>query len=295
MPTVTTTNLSAITSTTATGGGNITNDGGATIVARGICWSTSQNPALTDEKTIDGTGNGIFTSTALGLSNNITYYLRAYATNAIGTAFGNEYSVILYLNVPDISVTDIDGNVYKTVKIGNQVWMAENLKTTKYQNGDTIPTVKVDATWATLTTGAYCTYENGAITYGALYNWHAVADSRHIAPAGWHVPTYAEWTTLTDYLGGEDVAGGKLKETGTIHWIEPNSGATNSSGFTALPGGVRSTNTTFFGIGYNGDWWTASEASPDGAWNRYLSYILPNVSKNSILKTNGFSVRCLRD
>lgn len=146
-------------------------------------------------------------------------------------------------NESNATVKDIDGNQYQTVKIGSQVWMKENLKVTRYRNGDPIPRVTVNSEWVDLATGAYCACYNDegttAFTYGYLYNWYAVDDRRNLAPAGWHVPTDAEWQILMDYLGGEILAGGKLKETGTSHWASPNTGATNESGFTARPGGIR--------------------------------------------------------
>ena len=142
------------------------------------------------------------------------------------------------------TLTDQDGNVYKTIVIGNQTWMAENLRTTKYRDGSPIPNVTEITAWGNLTTGAYCNYNNTTsadtiATYGRLYNWYAAIDSRNIAPTGWHVPNDAEWETLIYYLGGYSVVGGKMKETGTTHWISPNTGATNESGFTALPSGLR--------------------------------------------------------
>jgi uncharacterized protein (TIGR02145 family) len=142
------------------------------------------------------------------------------------------------------TMTDQDGNEYKTIVIGTQTWMAENLRTTKYRDGTAIPNITDKTAWEALTTGAYCNYNNTTsadtiATYGRLYNWYAATDSRNIAPAGWHVPTDAEWETLIYYLGGFRVAGGKMKETGTTHWISPNTGATNESGFTALPSGLR--------------------------------------------------------
>jgi uncharacterized protein (TIGR02145 family) len=142
------------------------------------------------------------------------------------------------------TLTDQDGNIYRTITIGTQTWMAENLRTTKYRDGTAIPNVTDNTAWSNLSTGAYCNYNNTEsadtiATYGRLYNWYAATDSRDIAPSGWHVPTDDEWTTLTTYLGGDSVAGGKMKETGTTHWVTPNGGATNESGFTALPSGVR--------------------------------------------------------
>ena len=161
--------------------------------------------------------------------------------------------------------------------------MAENLKTTKYRNSDPIPNVTVNTSWAGLTTGAYCWYNNDASTYkvyGVLYNWNAVADSRNIAPVGWHVATDAEWTTLTTYLGGGVVAGGKLKEAGTAHWSTPNNDATNSSGFAALPGGYRDFfDGTFGNVGYNGYWWSSTANSASLTWYRNLQYDLANFRR----------------
>jgi uncharacterized protein (TIGR02145 family) len=193
------------------------------------------------------------------------------------------------------TVTDIDGNVYHTVTIGTQVWMVENLKITKYRNGDAIPNVTDSTAWYHLTTGAYCNYNNdinNATTYGRLYNWYTVNDSRKIAPTGWHVPTDAEWTTLTDYLGN---AGGKLKETGTAHWNSPNTGATNETGFTALPGGYRIYNGTFRSIGNYGNWWSSTENTTDYAWSRDMGCSHSYVYRTSFIKIPGYSVRCVRD
>jgi uncharacterized protein (TIGR02145 family) len=196
------------------------------------------------------------------------------------------------------TVADIEGNIYHTVTIGKQVWMVENLKTTKYRNGDPIQNVTDNTAWSNLTTGAYCNYNNNsgkAKTYGRLYNWYAVNDSRNIAPTGWHVATDDEWTTLTTYLGYEELAGGKLKEIGTAHWKSPNKGATNKTGYTALPGGNRFWYGTFENIGFNGNWWTSSEFDKFNAWYRLMNSSLCIVGRNSYLKKNGFSVRCVRD
>lgn len=198
------------------------------------------------------------------------------------------------------AVTDIDGNVYKTVIIGTQVWMAENLKTTKYRDGSAIPNVIDSTEWANFSTGAYCNYENNAnnsTTYGRLYNWYAVSDSRNIAPTGWHVPTDAEWTELTDYLGGESVAAGKLKETGLTHWLEPNEGATNATGFTALPAGYRYFNGTFANVGSYGYWWSATEDynSTNRVYYRYMRFNNSTLDVGKYVKELGYSVRCVKD
>ena len=197
------------------------------------------------------------------------------------------------------TVTDRDGNVYKTVTIGMQVWMAENLKTTKFRNGKPIPYVQINSTWADLNTGAYCWYNNdasaGKAKNGALYNWYAVSDSRNIAPAGWHIPSEAEWTILTTFLKGKSLAGGKLKETSTSHWASPNSDATNSSGFTALPGGYRNKDGVFGNVNIMGGWWTITEYSKSVAWYRYVDCNGSDIYIRSTFKNSGFSVRCIKD
>jgi uncharacterized protein (TIGR02145 family) len=203
-------------------------------------------------------------------------------------------------NVTYGSVTDQDGNTYKTVTIGNQTWMAENLRTTRYNDSSTIPNVTDNAAWAALTTGAYCTYHNTTdvdtiATYGRLYNWYAINTSK-LAPKGWHVATFGEWEALLNYLGGWDVAGGKLKEAGTTHWNSPNTGATNESGFTALPGGNRYYDGRFYKIGYYGDWWSSTDDDSVYARNIGLdndfTYFYDYVYN---FKADGFSVRCVKD
>ena len=202
------------------------------------------------------------------------------------------------------TVTDIDGNSYRTVKIGNQWWMADNLKTTKYRNGDPIPNVTDNSAWAALSTPAYCWYENNnsayGTVYGALYNWYTVDaasnGNRNICPAGWHIPTDAEWATLTSYLGGVSQAGGKMKEAGTSHWFAPNTGATNSSGFAALPGGYRGYTTGAFGnIGIFGHWWSSTQADASLAWGEGLFNQENSADHSTSAKKNGFSIRCVKD
>ncbi len=199
---------------------------------------------------------------------------------------------------PPLTVTDIDGNLYHTMKIGTQIWMTENLKSTHYNNGDAIAYEpdKTNTVWAGLTTGAWCDYNNNAaigVRYGHLYNWYAASDSRNIAPVGWHVPTDAEWTTLTTFLGGEANAGDLLKEAGTTDWVEQNAGATNITGFTALPGGYR--DVTFINLEFGGYWWTTSEYNPDYGKFRYMAGSLHYVGKDKTSKKLGFSIRCVKD
>lgn len=196
------------------------------------------------------------------------------------------------------TVTDIDGNVYNTVTIGTQVWMVENLKTTKYRDGHIISNIPDETEWTNLTSGAYCNYNNEAInsiTDGRLYNWYAVSDIRNITPKGWHVPTDAEWTILIDFLGGIYKACGKLKESGTIHWKSPNEGADNESGFTALPGGYRTQSGFFLLYGAGGCWWSSTPINTDLVWYYNLPFHDNIIARNVFKKSNGLSVRCIKD
>ena len=306
-PVIVTAAVSEITQTTAQCGGTITSDGGATVTARGVCWSTDPAPTLANSNTSDGIGTGSFTSSIIGLTASTLYYVRAYATNSVGTGYGD--TQLFTTASSSNTVTDIDGNVYQTVTIGTQVWMAENLKATHYRNGDAIPIVTDGATWIGLTTGAYCHYGNdmnNVATYGRLYNWHAVVDSRSIAPPGWHVASDAEWKQLEMYLGmsqtGADQTGwrgtdegGKLKETGTTHWLSPNAGATNESGFSGLPGGYRYLGGQYYDVGSHAVYWSSTEAGSGFAWCRNLSNASSGVHRYDGGKEDGFSVRCVKD
>ena len=199
------------------------------------------------------------------------------------------------------SVTDIDGNVYPVVEIGNQCWTKENLKTTRYADGSVIPNVTDSAQWIGLTTAAWANFDNSPandVTYGKLYNWYTVADPRNVCPAGWHVPTDAEWITLTGFLGGEPVAGDKMKTT--TGWQAPNTDATNESGFSGLPGGIRYWhNGTFNSVGYSGGWWGSSEYGTSkfglSGWMCFLFYNISIATCGWTSKQNAYSVRCLRD
>ena len=190
-----------------------------------------------------------------------------------------------------------DAQIIETVNIGKQVWATQNLNVSNYRNGDPIPKVE-DSTWASLTTGAFCYYNNDSASYasiyGKLYNWYAVNDVRGLAPIGYHIPTDSEWTTLLTTLGGYHVSGGKLKTV--TGWGSPNTtGATNSSGFAGLPGGFRNDLGTFGSVGFFGHWWSSTELSASDAWYRNLTYNTSGVYRSLIHKTYGFSVRCLRD
>lgn len=298
-----------ITSNSAICGGNVTDDGGAIIVERGICWSLEENPTTYNSHTSDGTGSGEFSSLITRLTPQKTYYIRSYSRSYTGTSYGNQISLTTPSGTgageinfnPALSyhyASDIDGNSYKTIVIGTQTWMAENLKTTKFRNGDPIPQVTENVRWKNLTSGGYCNYNNEAVfsdLYGRLYNWFAVNDNRNLAPEGWHVATDAEWITLINFLGGNEIAGSKLKESGIVHWIPPNSNATNESGFTALPGGMVLTGNGYLGIGTNCLWWSATEVDADYAtyWELTSSYNWFN--RYGYNKTDGHSVRCIKN
>jgi uncharacterized protein (TIGR02145 family) len=199
---------------------------------------------------------------------------------------------------PGSGVTDIDGNQYTTVIIGSQEWMAENLRTTSYANGDAIPNVTDEAQWQSLTTGAWANYDNDILyvnPYGKLYNWYTIADSRNICPSGWHIPTYDEWNVLIDYLGGNSVAGGKMKSTGSQFWTNPNTSATNESGFSALPGGYRTIFGAFYAVSEYSYWWSSTDYGLNLAKLWYIGYLEGDIYFNGLTKTNGFSLRCLKD
>lgn len=206
------------------------------------------------------------------------------------------------------TVTDIDGNVYQTVAIGTHVWMVENLRVTHYRNGDSIPNVTSATAWADLTTGAYCNYSNdtgNVPTYGRLYNWYAVTDSRNLAPEGWHVPTDAEWKQLelaigmtqqqVDGIAWRGTSGGKLKEAGTIHWASPNTGATDESGFTALPAGQCNYLGGFYNLHGNAYFWSCTQNSGTTALFRSLENTNSGVYRHAWGKETGMSVRCVKD
>jgi len=290
LPEVTSAYPQSISHTTALCGGEITFDGGTPITARGLCWGASENPTVADGKTEDGQGQGVFQSSLTGLTASTTYYVRAYATNEVGTAYGGA----MVVRTMKGTVTDVDGNAYYTVVIGSQEWMAENLKVTHYRNGDAIPNITVAAEWVVNTSsGAWCSYDNDPAnknTYGLLYNHYTVADSRGVCPDGWHVPSDADWTTLTDYLGGEAIAGYKLKKAGE------GVDADNSSGFTALMGGYREYyQGSFYYINSEGQWWSSTSASFEASMVRVIKKGAKRIQRVGDIKWAGNSIRCLKD
>ncbi|RLD66527.1 MAG: hypothetical protein DRI95_06575 [Bacteroidetes bacterium] len=416
---ITTNAITEITSSSATSGGYVSSDGGSPVTDRGVCWGTSENPTVVDYSISSGTGIGTFTSSLTGLSDNTLYYVRAYATNSVGTAYGNQQSftteapfiqitapvgtsswqvgtshsiewndnisenvkielfigstylqdiepgitntgsyswLIPILAQSDLykikissvdnesiydeseeftiitpsgstgTVTDYDDNTYDAIKIGNQWWMVENLKVTHYSNGDEIPLVTGNDNWVALldnnTDKVHCYYNDNtggeAETYGALYTWAAAMDGAAstdvnpsgipgVCPSGWHLPSDDEWKELEVYLGMSQSAadninwrgtdqGGRLKESGTLHWDDPNTGANNLSGFTGLPGGFRPDNTGIcVQIRTGGLWWSTTQYDGTTAWYRHLQHERETVGRWRNNKSRGFSVRCVKD
>lgn len=280
--------------------GKVINDGGEVILLKGFCWSTSSPPTTSDTIAGNGVGKGDITTELSGLDDAVTYYVRAFATNRAGTGYGNEMS---FTTLPLTgTVTDIDGNTYPTIMIGSQMWMAENLRTTRYNNEVEIAGNLSNAQWSAATFGAY-SYPYGNPewddAYGKLYNWFAVTDTNGLCPQGWKIPEDEDWADLLTYLGGSLVAGGKMKSTRTApephpRWELPNAEATNESGFNAYPGGDRFTNGLYYNFGRIGAFWTSTEANIANAWSRGLSYATPSVARNSYDQRNGFSVRCIK-
>jgi uncharacterized protein (TIGR02145 family) len=198
--------------------------------------------------------------------------------------------------IPD-TITDVDGNVYHTIIIATQVWLKENLKTTRYGNGDPIPEITGQTEWLNLNSGAHCKYDNNlanASVYGLLYNWYAVQDPRNVCPAGWRAPTYDDWAELVDFLGGESIAGDKMKQKGTSHWISPNAEATDNYGFTALPAGYR-LGGAFEEPGHYAIFWSSTEEDAADAWMLNLTSSSGQAYLEDAYKSDGFSVRCIKE
>jgi uncharacterized protein (TIGR02145 family) len=396
LPIVATSTVIEIQAYTARVGGNVSSDGGSAVTERGIFWGASADPLTTGTKLILGSGPGVFADTLENLDPGATYYVKAYATNALGTSYGEEldwttlgeeptattlgYSdltsgtVTLYglISPGDLSTTvefeygtttaygssmiainspvteeddsvsaaisgldpeteyhfrvkavndlgtvygedsmfttvitgmtgtvlDNDGNTYGTIGIGYQVWMTENLKTRKYNDGSAIPLITSDSAWSVISTDAYCWYENDSAsyhnTYGVLYNWPAVNTGK-LCPTGWHVPTNDDFSELVEYLGGAGLAGGLLKETGTSHWNSPNTDASDEYDFTALGGGKRFENGIFDFDKVEGNWWSSTNYSNITANYFYLVFNFGNSFQAFTNKQQGMSVRCVKD
>lgn len=297
VPTLITQAPISITSSSAVVGGYVSSDGGALVTERGICCSKNHHPVIADIRVPGASGTGDFRCLIPGLEQSTIYYARSYAINNAGVGYGAEVQFeTLAENGGTGSVTDIDGNVYPTVQIGSQTWMAENLKVTHYRDGSPIATVSDSASWISLTKGAYCWYNNDSVTYsnvyGALYNWYAVTDSRHLCPSGWHVPTDAGWKTLTNLLGGDSVAATQMKSS--TGW-DFNGNGTNASGFNGLPGGARSNNGRYLGMGWFEPWWSITEYTDTHALLLSIYCCNSKVDRSPYNKQDGLSVRCVKD
>lgn len=313
VPKIFTGKVKRVKQTNALSGGNIPDDGGEPISARGVVWSKTSKPTIFENEgiTLDGVGTGEFVSSITNLSPKTSYFLRAYATNSEGTSYGNEISLLTSGGVVGAGVTDIDGNEYSTVIIGETEWMAENLRTTTYSNGMPIPIVTENPEWSNLTTGAYCWYFNDeSLTHdhGALYNWHAVS-SGNLCPVGWRVSTDEDWKVLegtvdSQYEVDDPVwsnngfrgfdAGRNLKST--YGWRLDINGGTDIYGLSCTPSGGRGGYTGGFGsVGVCGYWWTSTPFDNSNAWARSLYYMSVSVYRYTDFYNSAYSVRCVRE
>ncbi len=318
VPLVVTSNVGTVSDHHAILGGVVRDNGGSEITSYGICWDTLPDPSIEGKHLSFNEGTGPYTITANNLELRTTYYVRAFAINSTGLAYGNE--VIFRTN--DTPLTDIDGNVYPTVVIGEQVWMAKNLAVSRYPDGIPIPFVPQDEWWDSLRVDekGYCFYNNSTSNlaiYGALYSWSAAVNGQDsithelqviqgVCPDGWHLPSDSDWLELETYLGmpvqeantqgwrGE--IGGKLKSTGREFWLIPNEGATNLTRFSALPAGDRFPNGDYFNLRYIALFWTSSNYDEETAWARGLGYHVTTMYRgHEDTKNWGFSVRCVKD
>ncbi len=323
-PTLTTNPITNITYLSSKSGGEINSDGGFPIIAKGIVWSTTENPTIDlSTKTNDGSGSNDFNSILSNLQQNTQYYVRAYARNnqSTGIGYGNQitFTTVDTLIVNGNGFNDIDGNNYPSLIINNKEWSAKNLNVSKYRNGDIIPQVQNATEWENLTTGAWCYYGNDSNNepFGKLYNWYAVNDSRGLAPQGWHIPSDSEWESLEQYLisagynydrsVSDDKLGKAIASTsfqqGTA---SPNTGSpallpnlNNRTGFNALPAGLRGSVGEFQWIDKYASWWSTTPNSSGGTYIKYrdivghLGFGLRDTG--AALKTSGKSIRLIKD
>jgi uncharacterized protein (TIGR02145 family) len=286
----------SVSSTAATLGVSVESDGGSHVTECGIYIATSQNPEKSGQKFQIGSDTGTFVGQLSGLLPEVQYFVKSYAQNEKGESLGNQ----IEFTTP-ATIKDIENNTYETVKIGDQIWMASNLKAKSYRNGDPIETTTpatADITGESTPKyqWAYEGDEINAHTYGRLYTSYAVTDTRGVCPTGWHIPDDTEWTTLTTGLGGEEAAGGFLKETGTIHWDSPNTGATNAALFSALPGGRREDASGIFSdLGAGGYFWSSTDVDAGNVWGRHISGGTIIVGRISTGKSAGLAARCVKD
>lgn len=301
IPSLTTSGINTITLNTAVSGGVNVNDGGMPLSAKGLVWSISPMPDVSlSTKTNEGPGGSDFSSNIVQLQPNTVYYARAYATSLLGTGYGNEVSFTTLSNIIG-EVSDVDGNVYRTALVGTQKFMIDNLKTTKYANGDPIPNVADDSSWAGLTTGAWCYFNNDSQhdnVYGKLYNWYVTVDPRGICPTGWRVPSNGEWQAMINEQGGDAVAGGKLKSLNSTWLPSPNSASTNESGFSAEPSGSRNTFGLFDGLRFYSVWWSTWMPNPPAgldAFSRSVHYNSGIIQNDTNPKSVGNAIRCIKN
>lgn len=310
LPVLKTKKIEEVSSTTVKSGGEIMSDGGEDILSCGLCWNTTGNPTINDFSKKSNTLKD-FSLTITGLSPNTKYYLRAYATNSSGTSYGNEFNFTTWGTSG--TVTDIDGNQYKTITFGTQIWMVENLRTTRFRNGNKIPTVSGSIT--NVSTSVYqWIYDNDTTylkEYGRLYTWWAVNDTSGLAPSGWHIPSDNEWTTLQNYLIAngynydETTIENKIAKSlaATKNWnSSTNEGAVgndlsknNRCGFTAFPSGSRFSSGSFHYMGLNSNWWTSNQFDNANAYFRNVNYDKFSLNRDNFPKNYGFSVRCIKD
>jgi uncharacterized protein (TIGR02145 family) len=283
-------------------GGEVVPDGGTDVIAKGICWSTHPCPSINDEHTVENGGYGSFTGILSGLMSDSVYYVRAYANNSAGVAYGNERSLSTAVHgipCPDLIAFEFENRSYHTVQIGNQCWMKENLNV-----GDRISGILEQSDNSIIEKYCYNNLEENCEIYGGLYQWEeamqysSVQGQQGICPAGWHIPVLKEWDTLVEYLGGNEVAGGKLKDFGTSIWSSPNTGATNESGFSALPSGIRnlySPNGNFEALGSSATFWSSNADFDPYYWTYDLDFNSTGVNKVSFHNNSGLSIRCIRN
>jgi uncharacterized protein (TIGR02145 family) len=292
LPDVLSDNVTDLTMTAATLNGSVNPNYLETDVT--FEWGTTTdygNGVVPSQSPVTGNSPVNISADLSGLTKGTTYHFRIKATNELGTTYSDDMTFKTYV------VADADNNLYHSVTIGTQKWMQENLRTTSYKDNSSIPLVTGNTEWKNLSAPGYCWYDNNGesykSTYGALYNWYTVNTGK-LCPSGWHVPTNAEWITLANYLGGESVAGDKLKESGSDYWGDLNTG-TNETGFTALPGGYRTEEGTYANIGLNAQFWSSSSLLPTSSYSAILYNNASNISRAGAINVSGFSVRCIKD